>query len=132
MLLADFFFVLVIALVIGGIFAYGLRRGGPWPGAAWFFVILFVGTWALGGFFRPFGPPMGDVHWAPYIVAALLIAMLLAAATPIRPPPASEQTREVEREGAAVAVGLGVFFWLILIVSILLIALRYAGFTGPP
>lgn len=132
MLITDFFLVFIIALVIGVIFAFGLRRGGPWPGVLWFFLILFVGTWALGGLFRPFGPPVGDIYWVPYLSAALLIALLLAATTPLRPPPASEETRAVEREGAQLAVGLGVFFWLMLIFSLLLIAIRYAWLAEPP
>ena len=70
-------------------------------------------------------PPVGDVYWAPYLVAALLLALLLAAATPVRPPPASEATRDVEQEASVAAVAIGVFFWIVLVLSLAAIALRY-------
>jgi hypothetical protein len=128
MLLSRVLLVLVIAVVVGALFAFGLRRRGrgPWPSAIWFFLILFTGTWALGGFFRPFGPAVGDAFWVPYLIAALLIAMLLAAATPIRPPSA----RDGERGGIRAVRGAGVLFWLVLAASLLLLAIQYAWFPA--
>jgi hypothetical protein len=132
MLLSRILLVLGIAVVVGTLFSFGLRRRGrrPWPSAIWFFLILFVGTWALGGFFRPLGPAVGDLFWVPYLVAALLIAMLLATATPIRALSTGEEPRDGRRGATRVARGAGVLFWLVLAASLLLLAIQYAWFPA--
>ena len=80
--LINLLFVLVVSLAIGAMFSIGLRGRDDWAGTFWFFVVLFFGTWALGAWLRPFGPPAWDSYWVPYIIAAGVIALLLAAVSP--------------------------------------------------
>jgi hypothetical protein len=59
-----------------------------------------------------------------YVIAAAAISLLLAAATPARPWSARE-VRETERDAAAAVATLGVFFWLLLGLSLLAIVLDF-------
>jgi len=123
MVVNDFFLVFLIVVVVGIVFSLGLRRSGPWPGVWWFFIMLFFGTWALGAWFRPLGPPVAGVFWLPYVIAALFIALLLAAATPMEPPPAGPTDPHDRSEAAAAA--LGAFFWLLLLLAVIAIVAHY-------
>jgi hypothetical protein len=126
--------------LIGAMFSIGLRGRNDWAGTYWFFLILFFGTWALGAWLRPIGPPAWDFHWIPYVIAAAVIALLLAALTPVRVPPArvppsGDPTKDqgavdTERQAAQAVATVGVFFWLLLAVSLLAIVLHYVSQPG--
>ncbi len=118
----EFFVAFFIALIVGAIFAFGLGRSGPWPGILWFFVLLILGTWALGRWIQPVGPALGEVAWLPYLLAAVLIALLAAAASPGRPRTTLHSPEE-ESRAATAAVALGGFFWgLVLLFLIAIVA----------
>lgn len=144
--------VLFVTLLVGGAFAAAGARG-PWPGVIWFFLVLFFATWAIGAWAQPVGPRAWGVHWLTFLVVALLIALLIAAATPReryasrnRAPeelplerdtatePEAETRRDLpEREAqtAATATAVGVFFWIFLVAAatLLLLSLLFAPLT---
>jgi hypothetical protein len=147
--LVNLLFAVLVALIIGAMFSAGLRGRNRWAGTIWLYVILLFGSWALGAWLRPVGPPAWEVHWVPFVIAAAFIALILAAATPrerrfVR----SEDGRLVPVDPNAIdpdvgtpdseapgsetpeSVTIGVFFWLALAVSLLAIVLSY--FMPPP
>lgn len=125
LILINLLFVLTVSFAIGAMFSIGLRGRSQWAGTIWFLLILFFGTWALGAWMRPMGPPAWDVYWVPYVVAAAVIALLLAAATPVPPKPSGqtpvgevqpsdEKTAQTRQRATRAVETLSIFFWLLL------------------
>lgn len=130
--------VAAVVLLVGGLFSAGGLRG-PWPSVLWFFLLLFVGTLALGIWARPMGPEAWGVPWLNFLVGAVLIALLIAAAAPdyrngerrIKGSPLEDDTG-VERGGeittgsppqespetVGAVAAVGVFFWIFLVVAL--------------
>jgi hypothetical protein len=123
MFLWHLIFALVVALVIFAIFGLALRRTGAWP-AACFIFILFLFSWAGGIWLAPFGPVLSGVYWFPFLVVAIFVAVMLAAAVPPeRPRPAVSTSPE--REAVETGTALGVFFWFLVGLLIIAIAVYY-------
>lgn len=137
----EILLILIVAVVIGSIFYYGLGRRGPY-GAFWLFLLVLFLAGIAGRFWiTPAGPVMWGYAWFPLLFWIFLVAILIAAASPAeddRVTTAREQDRvisrsdanrtEAEREvieenqaAAGTAAALGIFFWLLLI--LLLIAI---------
>ncbi len=120
MYLFGVIYFIVLALLITALFSYGFSVRGPWGNFWAFFIIVFLAVWAADLWVTPFGPYWYEVNWFPPLIVGVLIAILLAAATPSRrrgqkieePKPEEIAKREYEKE--AVAVTLGSLFWLIL------------------
>lgn len=133
--------ILIIALVIGAIFYYGLGRRGPY-GAFWaFLLILFLAGLAGRFWITPAGPVVWGFAWLPMIFWIFIIALLIAAATPTQDEqidPARDQERVVSRsdatrsardrrtaedrvEGAGAVAVFGIFFWILLLLLIMAI-----------
>lgn len=147
--LVTLLIVLFVTLLVGGVFAAAGARG-PWPAMIWFFLVLFIATWAIGAWVQPVGPRAWNVPWLTFLIIAILIALLIAAVTPSEreargsrsaeelpveedPTVATEAERrrdlpERETEAAATATAVGVFFWIFLVVAgtILLLGLLFA------
>mgnify|MGYP001060040132 CR=1 FL=1 len=125
----DFLFVLAIVLLIASVFGLGGSRYATGLDLVGFFLLLFF-AWALGGWFRPFGPALWGVFWLPYVVAALLIGLLLmaaVAASGARPAPRTPtEAREEAEADHAVAATFGVFFWFFLVGTLVAIVANYA------
>ena len=66
----------------------------------------------------PFGPTFYTVYWLPFVVVAILYALLLLAAAPPRLPGsrtrgvATSAATEAKREEVA-AKAFGLFFWIL-------------------
>ncbi len=127
MLLIELATAFLVALVIALIFAYGFRRRGLWPGFLLFFLIVFLFTWAGGVWVTPFGPQYAGVHWLPFLIVALVIAFLIAAAIP----PSYTRPRTSESEDLRTARArevshfLGIFFWILVAVLLVALLVRY-------
>ncbi|HYW97353.1 MAG TPA: hypothetical protein VE870_17305 [Bacteroidales bacterium] len=123
-------YFVILALVISAIFSFGFRRRGPW-GSFWiFFIILFLAIWATDLWLRPAaGPNWGEIYWLPPLAIGIIIALILAAATPA-PRNTAEELPEnknpVPEDPGYIA--LGIFFWAFLI--ILIAAVLFGLFTG--
>ena len=131
--MVEFFVALLIALLVSVPFGFALRRRIPRTGFFWFFLILFLATWAGGMWIGPFGPSFRGIFWLPFVLVAVLVGFFLAAVAP-RPPPSSrietlemleeiEQKRKLEK---LTYMSFGVFFWVALFALIAVIIVHYA------
>jgi thiol:disulfide interchange protein len=131
MFVADFFAVLVIILVIGGVYLTFFGPEDPWPGALWYFLLLFFGTWAIGVWIQPVQPAAWGYFWIPYLIVAIALALLLAAVMPTPRSPSrtnvpSPRSTEIAEESATEA--LAVFFWAFLVLAVLALIMNYTYF----
>lgn len=145
MFLLDLAVAFMIAFVLSAIFVavLGWRRPGETSGAEaigggalFFFLILFLATWAGGAWLATPGAARG-AYWFPFVVVGLLVALVLAAVVPTgeerwrwRHPRAGQATAaamsaERERAAADLVVGFGVFFWALLIGLALAVLVAY-------
>jgi hypothetical protein len=128
MVVTDFLFALVIAFLIFVVFLHGFRRVGPFGGVLWFFLIVLFASWAGGVWVRPVGPMLWGVYWVPFLVVGLMVALLLAASSPPRPPGKPSKTIDEEkrkREAEVLGVSLSVFFWVMLVFLVIAISVHY-------
>lgn len=127
MFFIDLLLALVVALVISSIFAFGFRRRGLWPRFWLIFLVIFLFTWAGGIWLHPIGPTIRGVFWIPFLLIALLIALFLAAAIPpsyIRS--RTSESRDLrEARQSEVNAFLGVFYWILMMILIAAIVVRY-------
>jgi hypothetical protein len=115
-----------IALLITLFFSFILRIRGPW-GSFWtFFVITLLGVAAAGMWIQPVGPVYWETYWLPPLAVGLLIALILAATTPsprTRSELAQERNKIAKEHADSVAVGI--FFWFLLIIMLVIVVLGY-------
>jgi len=140
--LADFLFVLLLALLFTGLFAFATGVSMPRPSLVWLFATLFLGTWALGVWFRPIGPPMRGVYWASFLAAIVVVSLLLvvSASAPrlprrksreelkgveLRPITPAEEQVEKERAQQQATASLGFLFWLLTAVAVAALLVHY-------
>lgn len=125
MFLLHFLFALIIASVLAAIFGVGFRRH-RWGMDLWlFFLLLFLFTWVGGVWVTPFGPAIWGVPLFSFLLAGLLFVLLLAALIPSPREtrrPVGMETLEEERQPA---IGINVFFWILLIGLITAIIVAY-------
>ncbi len=117
--------ILLLALIITAIFTYGFNIKGPW-GSFWtYFLMLFLSMLAISVWLIPAGPHWQDVYWLPPVIAGILVALMLAAATP-----PADTSRDIEVSGnnkvneETTEKALVPLFWLVLA---LLLAVAVAG-----
>ena len=130
--LADFVIVLIFALGAMLVLAVTANRYRAWPVALWFFLLIFLGTWALGAWLEPIGPRVLGVRWAPFGLVAVVLALVIAAVVAaVEGPPTKGPTGpgtgppDYEAPVAGVGCALSVFFWLFVVVAVVAIATRY-------
>jgi hypothetical protein len=125
----DLLFVLAVALLIASLFGMGGREYAAGLDLLAFFPLVFFGTWALGAWFRPIGPPVMGGYWVPYLIAGVVIALLLMAGVVAAAAGRRERTlthaRDELKAGAAAAAVFGVFFWVFLLASLVAIVAAY-------
>lgn len=108
---------LLVAVLMAGLFGLVLRRPGPWGGVFWMFLVVFLVAWAVGMWVPPVGPLWMGVSWVPFLIAALVVTLLIAAAAEPREPATVAEAEEAE----AAAVAAGVLFWSMLLVLVVLV-----------
>lgn len=115
---------LLMALVITVFFSGVLKHKGPW-GAIWLvFITIFLSSWAGYLWINPFGPMVLGVSVAPIFVVGMIFAFILAAVTVPRRKTVKDLTiKEEVPEDTTVAIGI--FFWIVLILLIIAIAIGY-------
>ena len=132
----DLFFAFLVAAVLSVVLVglTGWRRPrreeeGMWPSLIALFVVLVLMVWAGGVWVTPFGPPVWGGYWAPFLLVGVMVALLIATlTTAARPPRARREPRvegEIEAEEAAASF-FGLFFWLLLVIGIAALVIRYA------
>ena len=125
MVYVHFVFALFFAVLLSAIFALGFSRKGPWESAFLFFLLLFLISWAGGAWLAPFGPQIWGEYWLPFLLVSVVIALLLAAPVPHQEP--GERSAGCGQGGSnrTGLSGLGVFFWMLMAVILILIVIRY-------
>ncbi|MCF7859765.1 MAG: hypothetical protein K9N07_10670 [Candidatus Cloacimonetes bacterium] len=135
MFLIHLLFALILSIFFTAIFAAGFRRHRSKDGLVFYFIILFITTWAIGLWISPFGPMIFGAFILPFLISGFLFALLLAALMPPFPPSQkkdinvdieeSKQTiKSSTRFGAAFLI-LDFFFWIFIIGMIIIIFSYY-------
>jgi hypothetical protein len=125
MLGSLFLFALFIALLLTWGFTTLFGARGPGDRFLWFFLIVFLFAWAGGVWIAPVGPFWLGVSWVPVFVTGLLVALLLTAAGPRRPPRTRQEVRAQAAAEEDVAVAISMFFWILIILLAFSIIGRY-------
>lgn len=131
MVLMELLLAVTTGVLLASTLAYPLRRRGPGPlrGLLFFFVLVFLAAWAGGVWLVPVGPALLGVPLLGFLLAGVVVALILAAASPAQPSPMPEVQRD-SAAAEAIALTLGVFFYLVVATLIVLIAVHY--FAPPP
>ena len=138
MIVNDFFFSLLIAVLLSMVFVLLIRREGPRKGFTWLLLTIFLATWAGGAWGNLLSPDFFGIFWLPYLLAGLSAAILLWIFLPKFPEIGGktqldreetlevleqvEKTREMEK---LTYVTIDVFLVLILLLLIVAIVGRY-------
>jgi hypothetical protein len=132
MVFKDLLFALILGFILSTIFTAIIRRRGPRTGFFWFFVIVFLATWAGGIWFPPIGPSIRGIYWFPSLMVGLIAAFLLTVLAERRTPKNRQETlealarmeekREMEQ---ATYIALSMLFWFVLALLIAAIIIRY-------
>ena len=144
MLFAEFLLVLLLALVVTALFSFSEARY-RWPDLMALFIVLLLGTWALGVWFRPIGRPVGGVYWASFLIAISAITLLLLltigkvgprpgwperragrGAVEYRQLTPAEEKLEEEKAEAEAAASLGTVFWVVVVLALVALLAHYA------
>lgn len=122
-MLAYIFSALIIALALSLFLSYGFKNRLPRRYVGGAFILIFLGVWASSLWIRPVGPALYGVSWIPMFFVGTFLALLLASFVP----PASrlKDKDTVDKEFQNRVVATGVFFWIIMLILILAIALGY-------
>lgn len=135
MFLIDILFAAVIGLLLTLLFGFGLGRKGPWSSALIFFLIVFLASWAIGTIVEDSGPNIMGFYFVPFLIGAIIVALLLAAATPIRLYHHREkmvetdkpEQRGTEEEPSTFDSAYDGFFWAFMIFLLIMIILGYTS-----
>ena len=116
MFFADLLFVLIIAVLLTLIFGVGFRRHSFGNGLFFFFLIVFLATWAGGSWVTPVGPALWGSYWLTFLVVGFFVALVVAALTVPDRYPRSRQEAEEEAAAAVSAVFvIDILFWVLII-----------------
>lgn len=129
---AEMITALVIAGTLSWVFARRTRRRGRRSGFFWFFLMIFMLTWAGGVWLLPFGPTAVGVHWLPFALVGLIGAVVVSLIAKRRYPANRADTidlledvrQERERERGTY-LALNAVFWATLLVLALAVIGRY-------
>jgi len=124
---------IILALIFSSLLVFGFNRrvAGPVSGMLFIFLIIFMFTWAIGGWLTPVGPVNWGVYWLGYLFMAVLIMLLLGLMLPpikprsrmIKKSELDEQVKE-RKVNEAFTATFGVFFWLLLLILFALAILK--------
>lgn len=127
MFFLDLIYAFGFSLLVVLLFSFVFKRQGPWPFLV-FLLVVFLASWAAGIWFTPAHAAGSDWYWLPFLVTALIVALLLTAALP--PEPYQVRIKKTSRlgqpeEASESEVILGLFFWILIILLIGSIFFRY-------
>lgn len=130
MVFIEILAILILALLLTALFNFGLRAKGPW-GSFWtFFLVLLCGIWIVAIWVEPIGPVWYGAPWIDFVFVGILLALILAAATPpgpshptIRPITNRARMEEInEKEDTNPDSAIGIFFWMMILIFVIAIA----------
>ena len=130
---AESITALVIAGTLSYLFARNIRRRGRRTGFFWFFLMIFMVTWAGGAWLLPFGPMVIGIHWLPFALVGLIGALIVSLIAKRRYSVTRHETIDLldavrqEREREKITyLSLNVVFWLTLFLLLVAVIGRYA------
>jgi hypothetical protein len=124
MILIDAFLALVFTVVLGVILTAALGIRGPWAAPWALFLVLFLMIWAGAIWITPAGPAVPQVRWVPFLLFGILMALFLASVSR-RQPRIRPNVTEVEAPEVVAALGLTIFFWVLIAALGVAIVVRY-------
>jgi len=116
---------ILIAILFAMILIFAFRRSGPGPvkGLLFAFVVIFLFSWAIGGWIEPINAYQVDYPWISYFFIGLFVMLLLGALLPPSPSQKGVITKakvdEEVKSRQAIEITLGLFFWIMLITLII-------------
>jgi uncharacterized membrane protein YeaQ/YmgE (transglycosylase-associated protein family) len=129
---ADMVTALIIAGTLAYIFARNLMRRSRRSGFFWFFLIIFMITWAGGAWMMPFDAATQGLHWLPFLIAGMAGAVVVTYLARRRPPTNRHETidllesiAEERKLEKATYLSLGFIFWVVLFLLMVAIVVRY-------
>ena len=138
MLVPDFIFSIIIAMLISFIASLIISRKGPRKGFLGFFFLIFLGTWAGGVWSRAFGLTGMMQSWLPFLLSAIAAAVIFSLIMPKQPKIGRksvlerkstleilediEQQREVQE---LTYISINVIFWVVALLLFAAIILKY-------
>jgi hypothetical protein len=117
--------ILLVAVLVVGL---GWRRPGRedrGPAVLFLLTVLFLGMWAGSLWVEPVGPVIWGVPWVPLVVVGLILAGVLAVTVPPRRMPPGKEIRIVPDKTSPAERTLGMLFWVLLVLLVLVIAAGY-------
>ena len=116
---------ILIAILFTFILSFAFRRTGPGPinGLLFIFFIIFLFSWAIGGWIEPIKPYQVDYPWISYFFIGLFIMLLLGALLP--PTPSSKNTTtktkgdDEIKTSQVIGITIGLFFWVMFFILII-------------
>lgn len=131
MFFIDLMIVFVIAVILSLLFAgpFAWRRPGQevfWGNAFFLFLVFFFISWAGGVWLSPFGPVLWGAYWAPFVLIAFILGLLLLALVPPRRPRTRrEAIIQQAKEETAAKAALDFFLWILVLGLFIAIIVRY-------
>lgn len=116
----------LLAIILTLLLAVGFRGQSWGAGLLFFFLILFLATWAGGLWLTPVGPIMLGVPWMSFLLVALIVGLILVSLTPDgrrrRGKPIASEKVSAQAE---TAIAVDVFFWILIGGLLIAIVARY-------
>jgi len=144
MFFIDLLAALFIALLLSAAFVpmVGYRGGNVSEGRgdiAFFLIVIWFVTWAIGIWVMLLGPVVYGVTWLPFLVVGLIAALLLAAAGKASRPRGLSRPGGMHSSGIAshgmdsqseesAAMLFGAFFWMLMVVLAVAIFVHYGHY----
>lgn len=124
-------YLLIVAIAITLVFSLLLRLRGPW-GSIWAtFIIILFAVIAASFWVEPAGPLYRDIYYMPPLVVGILVALLLAAATPSpRTRSKLDRTEREKEKEEADFYSVGIFFWILFAVMLVVLGIGYFSVTA--
>ncbi len=119
MLIANFIFSLVYAVVITAVFTLIFKKNGPWDGFWLLFILVVLASIGAGRWVTPIGPVAWGFHWLPGLIAAIIFALLVAAATP---DPGAKRKGKADEQTEVNALAVNFFFIILIVILVVLAA----------
>jgi hypothetical protein len=109
----------ILSLVLAGLAIAVLSFGIEHPHRAPIFGLLFLGIWAGGAWVAPQGIGLRPAYWFPFLLIAVLLSLVVAVLVGHGRLSRGEEALEIQ-------TGLGLFFWLLVLALVGVIAWAYA------
>ena len=89
--------------------------------------IIFLVTWAIGGWIAPVGPSLNGILWISFLIVGVIAALILAPAIPprLQRPRNMEEAKQQAEAASETRAMLGAFFWMLFIALNIIPIRRY-------